>query len=66
MTSHDATTTSRNASASVSSAHRGVKRGEMIGLWALLAVSFGAAFVPATLTGSLSLLIGLVPVAFAM
>ena len=38
----------------------------MIGLWVLLAVSFGAAFVPATVTGSLSLLIGLVPVAFAM
>ena len=41
-------------------------RGEMIGLWILLAVSFGAAFVPATVTGSLSLLIGLVPVAFAL
>ena len=41
-------------------------RGEMIGLWILLAVSFGAAFVPATVHGSLSLLIGLVPVAFAV
>lgn len=41
-------------------------RGEMIGLWILLAVSFGAAFVPATVTGSLSLVIGLVPVAFAL
>jgi putative membrane protein len=41
-------------------------RGEMIGLWILLAVSFGAAFVPATVHGSLSLIIGLVPVAFAV
>ena len=66
MTSHDVTPTSRNASASASSAHRGVKRGEIIGLWVLLAVSFGAAFMPATVNGSPSLVIGLVPVAFAL
>jgi putative membrane protein len=37
-----------------------------VGLWILLAISFAAAFVPANVTGGLSLLIGLVPVAFSM
>lgn len=37
-----------------------------IGLWILLAVSFAAAFVPASVTGGLSLLIGLMPVAFSL
>ena len=41
-------------------------RGELVGLQVLLGISFGAAFVPATVDGSLSLLIGLVPVAFAL
>jgi uncharacterized membrane protein len=41
-------------------------RGEMAVLWVLLAISFGAAFMPATVDGSLSLVIGLVPVAFAL
>ena len=37
-----------------------------IGLWILLAISFAAAFVPASVTGGLSLLIGLMPVAFSL
>lgn len=37
-----------------------------IGLWVLLAISFAAAFVPASVNGSVSLLIGLVPVAFSL
>jgi putative membrane protein len=41
-------------------------RGELVGLQVLLGISFGAAFVPATVDGSLSLVIGLVPVAFAL
>lgn len=37
-----------------------------VGLWILLAISFSAAFVPAGTNGSITLVIGLVPVAFAM
>jgi putative membrane protein len=37
-----------------------------IGLWILLAISFAAAFVPAGTPGSLTLLVGLVPVAFSL
>lgn len=37
-----------------------------IGLWILLAISFSAAFVPASVTGGLSLIIGLMPVAFSL
>ncbi|MDH6423873.1 carotenoid biosynthesis protein [Aurantimicrobium minutum] len=37
-----------------------------VGLWILLAISFGAAFVPAGTPGSITLLIGLVPVTFSM
>ena len=40
------------------------RRGEMITLWILLSVSFAAAFAPATIPGSLSLLLGWVPVMF--
>ena len=40
------------------------RRGEMITLWILLGVSFAAAFAPATIPGSLSLLLGWVPVVF--
>ena len=37
-----------------------------VGLWILLAISFAAAFVPAGTPGSITLLIGLVPVTFSM
>jgi putative membrane protein len=37
-----------------------------IGLWALLAISYLAAFVPAGTPGSVTLLVGLVPVAFSL
>ncbi len=42
-----------------------IRRGELITLWVLLAVSFGAAFAPANTPGALSLLLGWVPVVFA-
>ena len=37
-----------------------------IGLWILLVISFAAAFVPAGTPGSITLLVGLVPVTFSM
>lgn len=37
-----------------------------VGLWLLLAVSFAAAFVPAGTPGSITLVIGLMPVTFSM
>lgn len=37
-----------------------------VGLWILLVISFAAAFVPAGTPGSITLLIGLVPVTFSM
>ena len=37
-----------------------------VGLWLLLAISFAAAFVPAGTPGSITLIIGLMPVTFSM
>ena len=37
-----------------------------IGLWVLLAISYAAAFVPAGTPGSITLVVGLVPVAFSL
>jgi len=44
---------------------RPIGRGEIIGLWVLLGVSYAAALVPAGVPGVLGLLLGWVPVAFA-
>lgn len=43
-----------------------VRRGELIVLWVLLGLSYLAAFAPVNLPGILSLLLGWLPVAFAM
>lgn len=43
-----------------------IRRGELAALWVLLAISFASAFLPADLPGILALLIGWVPVVFAL